>query len=172
VYKTGWVDVSNDQVLWTANGYRLPTEAEWEKAARGGLQARRFPWGDTITHSLANYYSERGYTYDASPTGEYHPTYQAGDFPYTSPVGSFAPNAYGLYDMADNVSEWCWDWYDFDYFTSSPTANPLGPVSGSYRICRGGWWRDNADVCRVSNRVRRVPSLGRDYIGFRPARGR
>ena len=105
VYRTGRVDVTNDMVNWSANGYRLPTEAEWEKAARGGLVGRRFPWGDQITHSLANYSSDSIYPYDTSPTRGYHPDYQAGGAPYTSPVGNFAANGYGLYDMAGNVYE-------------------------------------------------------------------
>ena len=99
---------------WSANGFRLPTEAEWEKAARGGLNGKRFPWGDTISELQANYSGAPGVTYDLGPKG-FNALFRIGVRPYTSPVGYFAPNAYGLYNMAGNVDQWCWDWYGTPY---------------------------------------------------------
>ncbi len=151
----GWVDIPGVACNWDA-GYRLPTEAEWEKAARGGVSGKRFPWGDTISHSQANYYSYAGYGYDISPTREYHPLYNTGDGSYTSPGGSFAPNGYGLYDMAGNVWEWCWDWYGT--YESGSQSDPRGPgnfpdVWGALRVIRGGGWDGDADFCRVADRL-------------------
>jgi len=164
VYRSGQVGVQNDWVKWNM-GYRLPTEAEWEKASRGGLSGRRFPWGDTITHSQANYYSDAFYAYDTSPTRGYHPIYNDGVYPYTSPAGSFAANGYGLYDMAGNVWEWCWDWYGA--YGSASQTDPRGPAGGSYRVIRGGGWSDLAFLCRSALRGSYYPDDRDGGIGFR-----
>jgi formylglycine-generating enzyme len=178
VYTNG--ETTNVFANWTANGYRLPTEAEWEKAARGRLSGQRFPWGDTISESQANYYgciSGCGISYDLGPNG-----YNAiGNYPTTSPgtspVGTFPANGYGLNDMAGNVFEWCWDWYAAPpYPAGSPYlggADPRGPVGPlSFPVLRGGVWDDGAAFARCAYRVSDyVPNSAYDLIGFRCVRG-
>jgi formylglycine-generating enzyme required for sulfatase activity len=188
IYTNGDPGYGNTNVVyanWMANGYRLPTEAEWEKAARGGLIGQRFPWGpeNTISESQANYQGDPGYfSYDLGPAGwntNFDTPPWPGGSPYTSPVGYFAPNGYGLYDMAGNVWEWCWDWYALPpYPTGSPYlggTDPRGPASSlSYNVhvFRGGDWGDDGVGCeRCAVRGGNSPNFYGNTVGFRCVRG-
>ncbi len=143
----------------TGELYRLPTEAEWEAASRGGLTGQPFPWGDQPPEQGRRFLAN----YNPNP-------YDKDGFMFAAPVGSFPPNGYGLFDMAGNVAEWCGDWYDPTYYTKSQGENPGGPPSGTYRVIRGGSWYARARELRCAARQFFRPSRADGFIGFRLVR--
>lgn len=160
-------DLATWECDFTRSGFRLPSEAEWEFAARGGYEGMRFPWGDTnvITHTRANYRASTNFAYDVSLTFGLHPDY-ATNSPPSSPVGSFKPNNYGLYDMCGNVWEWVWDWSA--RYASAFQVNPTGPAAGTYRVFRGGSWQTTAERDTVASRYRSAsPAATVEDVGFR-----
>lgn len=134
----------------TGKLYRLPTEAEWEAAARAGNEGAAYPWGDAPPESLPDYANR----------------WRTGP----EPVGLYAPNGFGLFNIGDNVHEWCADWYDADYYRHSPERNPQGPLGGTRRASRGGSWRHHIKVSRNAARSSIPPEFQYADYGFRIAR--
>jgi len=163
VVHVSWDDA---QAFCAWSGTRLPTEAEWERAARGGLEGSHFPWGD-----------------DREPAGEHRMNVWQGSFPGhdtaedgwsgTCPVGSFPPNALGLHEVTGNVWEWCADWFDPGYYARSPRVAPTGPEVGTSRVMRGGSYLCHESYCwryRVDARSSNTPESTTGNLGFRVAR--
>jgi formylglycine-generating enzyme required for sulfatase activity len=158
----------NDAQAYCAwSGTRLPTEAEWEAAARGGQRGHPFPWGDEL-----------------EPGGVHRMNVFQGNFPGgnngadgflgTAPVDAFEPNGYGISNITGNVWEWCADWLDVDYYRNSPVRGPSGPPSGSFRVQRGGSYLCHSSYCqryRVSARFGSTPDSTSGNVGFRVVAG-
>jgi sulfatase modifying factor 1 len=152
VVGVSWIDAAH-YCEWisgvTGRRFRLPSEAEWECAARGGIEGRRYPWND-----------------DAP---QLQPDYKTRRLSGPERVAQRAPNAYGLYDICENVHEWCGDWFAASYYSLSPERNPRGPESGARRVSRGGSWRHQITITRCAARSSLPPTFQYTDYGFRVA---
>ena len=159
-YYVSWEDIVNIFIprlnRITGKTFRLPTEAEWEYAARGGNKSKGYKYSGSNTIGDVAWYNDNAYS-----LGYGTPDYG------THQVGSKLPNELGIYDMSGNVWEWCSDWFSSSYYSSTPSANPTGPTTGSNRVRRGGCWYNHAQNCRVSYRYSCIPENRDSYLGFR-----
>lgn len=170
-YPVIWVTWTGAQAYADWAGRALPTEAQWERAARGGRQTK-YVWGDSDTPpaGAGNLCDEKAVARwtDWRAPGKYFPGYNDG-YETTSPVCAFRPNGYGLYDLAGNVLEWCRDWYADDWYSKMPSRDPENATQGNARVVRGGSWLSNPGDLRVSNRLRNTPDNRNNNLGFRCA---
>jgi len=144
VYNISWDD-AKAYCEW--GGKRLPSEAEWERAARGGKELQDYPWGDKIDDKQARFNVESG----------------------VGPVGKYAPNDFGIFDMTGNVAEWTADWFAEDYYKKAESKDPHGPAAGTYKVIRGGAWSDSPKRVTVFFRNWVRPNQRTPNIGFRCA---